>query len=155
MSHHTKLNFPFFSFSFCSSGENQNQGQHRFHGTKHTNLRCGWHQQVSVGRAQGQRHPSGSLSGLCWPCPYAPSSAALTAQASGHLFSELVKGRASGNQLSLSTGLLTSSLLLAHLPCSLVSVFFSLQMKLLNLYIKRAQTTNSNSSSSSDVSTHS
>nr|XP_048726015.1 CLIP-associating protein 1 isoform X14 [Caretta caretta] len=30
-----------------------------------------------------------------------------------------------------------------------------LQMKLLNLYIKRAQTTNSNSSSSSDVSTHS
>lgn len=31
----------------------------------------------------------------------------------------------------------------------------SLQMKLLNLYIKRAQTTNSNSSSSSDVSTHS
>lgn len=29
------------------------------------------------------------------------------------------------------------------------------QMKLLNLYIKRAQTTNSNSSSSSDVSTHS
>lgn len=30
-----------------------------------------------------------------------------------------------------------------------------LQMKLLNLYIKRAQTTNSNSSSSSDVSSHS
>uniref|UniRef100_A0ACB8G1P5 CLIP-associating protein 1 n=1 Tax=Sphaerodactylus townsendi TaxID=933632 RepID=A0ACB8G1P5_9SAUR len=29
------------------------------------------------------------------------------------------------------------------------------KMKLLNLYIKRAQTTNSNSSSSSDVSTHS
>lgn len=34
-------------------------------------------------------------------------------------------------------------------------VFVLLQMKLLNLYIKRAQTTNSNSSSSSDVSSHS
>lgn len=48
MSHHTKLNFPFFSFSFCSVGENQNQGRHRFHGVKLSNLRCGWHQQVSV-----------------------------------------------------------------------------------------------------------
>lgn len=41
------------------------------------------------------------------------------------------------------------------LACQLFTPFFSFQMKLLNLYIKRAQTTNSNSSSSSDVSTHS
>lgn len=39
-----------------------------------------------------------------------------------------------------------------HLLLMFLSFF---QMKLLNLYIKRAQTTNSNSSSSSDVSTHS
>ncbi|KTG01725.1 hypothetical protein cypCar_00030584, partial [Cyprinus carpio] len=37
----------------------------------------------------------------------------------------------------------------------LTGLIFSLQMKLLNLYIKRAQTTNSTSSSSSDVSSHS
>ncbi|KAI4902574.1 hypothetical protein NFI96_033934 [Prochilodus magdalenae] len=44
---------------------------------------------------------------------------------------------------------------LAQLTGSKQGWMFSPQMKLLNLYIKRAQTTNSNSSSSSDVSSHS